>query len=393
MMRIGIDVRYLSHGLVGGVHTYVRNLVPALLAAGPEHQFILYADTKAPFELRDLPANARVRYLPYRNALSSVASDVVRLRRVMSADRVEVAHFPTNYGFGPRGGATVITLHDAMTLMPLSHTLRSKGTRWNTRARAMTIYLYCCSHLALRRADLVLTVSDHARREIARYSRYDAERIVPIHHGIDAELRRVTDPVVLAEVRARYGLERPFILADGLKNPAVIVRAWQRLPQHLRDSHTIVFFSRREPLPVVREAEAAGQCRLLLNIPRADLVVLYSMACAFVFPSWLEGFGIPIVEAMTCGAPVICADNSAMPEVAGGAALLCNAEDDHTLAAHLGRVLGDPDEAGRLRTLGFARARQFSWQRAAEQTLAAYHRAAGIAVTGADNRRLQAQQG
>jgi len=139
MMRIGIDVRYLSHGLVGGVHTYVRNLVPALLAAGPEHQFILYADTKAPFELRDLSANARVRYLPYRNALSSIASDVVRLRRMMSADRVEVAHFPTNYGFGPRGGATVITLHDAMTLMPLSHTLRSKGTRWNTRARAMTI--------------------------------------------------------------------------------------------------------------------------------------------------------------------------------------------------------------------------------------------------------------
>lgn len=391
-MRIGIDVRYLSHGLVGGVHTYVRHLVPALLAAGPEHEFMLYADTKAPFELRDLPANASVRYLPYRNALSSVASDFVHLRRVMATDRVDVAHFPANYGFGPGDAATVITLHDAMTLMPLSHTLRSKGTRWNTRARAMTIYLYCCSHLALRRANLILTVSEHARQEIARYSRYDAERIVPIHHGVEPELRRQTDPAVLAEVRARYGLERPFILADGLKNPAVIVRAWQHLPHHLRDSYTIVFFSRREPLPVVREAEAAGQCRLLLNIPRADLVALYSMACAFVFPSWLEGFGIPIVEAMTCGAPVICANNSAMPEVAGGAALLCDAEDDHTLAAHLQRVLGDPNEAERLRTLGYARARQFSWQRAAEQTLTAYHRAAGIAVTGADNRHLHIQQ-
>ncbi len=391
-MRIGIDVRYLSHGLVGGVHTYVKQLVPALLRAAPEHEFVLYADTKAPFELRDVPANTRVRYLPYRNALSSVMSDFVRMRRAMATDRVQIAHFPTNYGFGPRGAATVITLHDAMTLMPLSHTLQSKGTLWDTRARAMTIYLYCCSHLALRRADLVLTVSEHARREIAHHGRYDPGRIVAIHHGIEAGLRRVTDAAVLAEVRARYRLERPFILADGLKNPAVIVRAWQHLPQHLRDSHTIVFFSRREPLPVVRETEAAGQCRLLLNIPRADLVALYSMACAFVFPSWLEGFGIPIVEAMTCGAPVICADNSAMPEVAGGAALLCNAEDEHTLAGHLNRVLGDTNEAERLRELGYARARQFSWQRTAEQTLAAYHRAAGTSVPVSDPHRLHTQQ-
>ncbi|MFQ3661912.1 MAG: glycosyltransferase family 1 protein [Chloroflexaceae bacterium] len=391
-MRIGIDVRYLSHGLVGGVHTYVKQLVPALLKAAPEHEFVLYADTKAPFELRDVPANTRVRYLPYRNALSSIMSDFVRLRREMATDRVEVAHFPTNYGFGPRGAATVITLHDAINLMPLSHTLQSKGTLWDARARAMTIYLYCCSHLALRRADLVLTVSEHARREIAHYGHYDPGRIVAIHHGIEAGLRRVTDAAVLAEVRARYGLERQFILADGLKNPAVIVRAWQHLPQHLRDSHTIVFFSRREPLPVVREAEAAGHCRLLLNIPRADLVALYSMACAFVFPSWLEGFGIPIVEAMTCGAPVICADNSAMPEVAGGAALLCNAEDEHTLAAHLTRVLGNPNEAERLRALGYARARQFSWQRTAEQTIAAYHRAAGVPVSVSNTQCLYTQQ-
>ncbi|MGQ9926365.1 MAG: glycosyltransferase family 4 protein [Chloroflexaceae bacterium] len=391
MMRIGIDVRYLSHGLVGGVHTYVRHLVPALLAAGTQHEFILYADTKAPFELRDLPAHATVRYLPYRGAPSSVINDLLILRRTMARDRVDVAHFPANYGFGPHGAATVITLHDAINVMPLPAIIA--GHPRDARTISMMTYLHLLSRAAVRCADLLLTVSEHARREIARYSGYDAGRILAIHHGIESGLRRLTDPVILAEVRTRYGLERPFILADGLKNPAVIVRAWQRLPQHLRDNHTIVFFSRREPLPVVREAEAAGHCHLLLNIPRADLVALYSMACAFVFPSWLEGFGMPIVEAMTCGAPVICADNSAMPEVAGGAALLCNAEDDCTLAAHLERVLGDPDEAGRLCALGFARARQFSWQRTAEQTLAAYHRAAGIAVTGPDNRRLHAQQG
>lgn len=376
-MRIGIDVRYLSHGLVGGVHTYIRHLVPALLDAGQDASFVLYADRKAPFELRGLPASAEVRLLPYRNALSSVANDLLLLRRAMGADRIDVAHFPANYGFGPTSARTVLTVHDAMTLMPLRQVFQSAGTRWDARTRAMTVYLYLCSHAALRGADLVLTVSAHARREIASFGRFDARKIVPIHHGVMPDLRRITDTRLLGEVLARYGISRSFVLADGLKNPAVILRAWERLPASVRAGHEIVFFTRREPIGVVREAEAAGRCRVLRSIPRADLVALYSSAAVFIFPSWLEGFGIPILEAMTCGAPVICADNSAMPEVAGGAALLCGAEDDTTLAAQIVGILGNPAEAERLRELGYSRARHFSWRKAAEQTFAAYSHVAG----------------
>lgn len=376
-MRIGIDVRYLSHGLVGGVHTYVRHLVPALVEVAAGHQLVLYADRKAPFELRDLPANVRVHYLPWRHGVSSVVNDLLALRQAMAADTIDVAHFPANYGFGPPSARTVLTVHDAMTLMPLSHVFQSKGTRWTARTRAMTVYLYACSHLALRGADLALTVSEHARSEIARYGRFPLERIMPVAHAPTPDLRRIEEVELLADVHARHGLRRPFLLADGLKNPAVLLRAWQRIAPAMREQYELVFFSRREPLPVVREAEAAGRCRVLLNIPRVDLVALYSSAAVFVFPSWLEGFGIPILEAMTCGAPVICADNSAMPEVAGGAALLCGAEDDVALAALVARVLGDAGEAARLRQLGFARAAQFSWRKAAEQTLAAYSHAAG----------------
>ncbi len=376
-MRIGIDVRYLSHGLVGGIHTYLSHLLPALFTVGAHEQFVLYADSKAPFELTDLPAHVHLRTLPYHNPASSVWNDWAGLRRAMASDRLDVAHFPANYGFGPRDVATVLTVHDAMTLMPLSHVFQSRGTNWNVRTASMTFYLYTCSHLALRRALLLLTVSEHARQEIAHYGRYPATRIVVAHHAPPPDLRRISDPTVLDEVRQRYGLSGPFVLADGLKNPAVLLRAWQRLPASLRIGHRIVFFARREPLPLVREAEAAGQCRLLINIPRPDLVALYSQATCFVFPSWLEGFGIPLLEAMTCGAPVICADNSAMPEVAGDAALLCGAEDDHALAAHLIRVLGDSAEAEQLRRRGFARAGAFSWEQTARQTLAAYRRAAG----------------
>lgn len=389
-MRIGIEIRYLSHGLVGGVHTYVKHLVPALLAAGPEHEFVLYADRKAPLELAGLPAHARVRLLPYRNALSSVANDLLVLRRAMAADRLDVAHFPANYGFGPRGAATVITLHDAINLMPLPAIIA--GHRKNARTVGMMTYLHLLSRAAVRRADGILTVSEHARREILRYCRLDPARLVATYHAPTPDLRRVADPAAHAAVRARYGIDRPYVLADGLKNPAVIVRAWRLLPAELRERHTIVFFARHQPLPAVQEAVAAGLAHLLHRPPREDLITLFSGAEAFVFPSWIEGFGIPILEAMTCGAPVIASDRGAIPEVAGGAARLADAEDEAAFAAHLAAVLGDPAEVVRLRSLGYARAAQFSWRTTAEQTLAAYARAAGQAAAAARPVSYQTRQ-
>ena len=371
-MHIGIDSRYLSHGLVGGIHTYLAHFVPALIEHAHDHQIVLYADTKRPFELRDLPPHVRVRYLPYRNPLSSLTNDLL-MRRVVEHDQIEVMHFPANYGFAPRGTRTVITLHDAINILPLHEIVR--GHRKDPHTLALISYLHFCSTAALHRADLVLTVSEYARRELARVGRYDIERIVAIPHAPTPDLRRVTEPASLDAVRARYGIDKPFVLADGLKNPAVLLRAWHQLPAALRTSHRLVFFARREPLAVVRQAEAAGLAHLLINPPRSDLIALYSMAAAFVFPSWIEGFGIPLLEAMTCGAPVIASDRGAIPEVVGDAALLADAEDATGFAHHLTLVLGEPTAAQKLRERGMARAAQFSWGGAAQRVLQAYHEA------------------
>ncbi len=369
-MRIGIDVRYLSHGLVGGVHTYIAHFVPALIACAYDHQIVLYADTKRPFELNTIPPHVTVRYLPYRSPLSSLANDLL-MRREIRRDQIEVMHFPANYGFAPRGTRTVITLHDAINILPLGEIVR--GHRKDPRTLAMMSYLHLCSTAALRRADLVLTVSEHARREIARQGTIDIGRIVAIPHAPTPDLRRVTEPAILNAVRARYGLDRPFVLADGLKNPAVLIRAWHRLPTAIRASHRLVFFVRREPLAVVREAEAAGFAKILINPSRADLVALYSMAAAFAFPSWIEGFGIPLLEAMTCGAPVIASDRGAIPEVVGDAGLLADAEDDAAIADHIAHVLSDSARAQRMRERGWTRATQFSWEQTAQRMIECYN--------------------
>ncbi len=369
-MRLGLDVRYLSHGLYGGIHTYLTNLLPPLLDLCRAHDVFLYADTKRPFELERLPPNAQVRLLPWRHPLSSVANDFA-LRRWMARDNLEVVHFPANYGFAPPGAATVLTVHDAINLMPLWEIVR--GHPKTARTLALMTFLHLCTAAAVRRASLILTVSQHAAQEIARFGRVDWRRIRVAAHAPPPDLRRVQDEATLAAVRERHAIAGSFVLADALKNPAVLLRAWRRLTPGLRARYRIVFFSRQPSVPAaVGEAVRAGYACLLARPSRADLIALYSLADAFVFPSLLEGFGLPILEAMTCGAPVIASDRGAIPEVAARAALLVDAEDDQALAACLTRVLTDPAEAERLRQAGRARAAQFSWPRTARLVLDTY---------------------
>jgi hypothetical protein len=162
-MRIGIDARYLSHGLAGGVHTYVGELLRALIRIGDAGAFVLYADAKRPFELEGLPPEVAVRRLPWRGGLSTVANDFA-LAAAMSRDRIDVAHFPANYGRGPSTAATVVTLHDTLNLLPLRQTLWSRGSPQSLRSRALSAYLRWWTWRAVARADLIVTVSEFSRR-------------------------------------------------------------------------------------------------------------------------------------------------------------------------------------------------------------------------------------
>lgn len=369
-MRIGIDVRYLSHGLVGGVHTYLANFVPELIKAASEHQIFLYADTKCPFELQELPGNVLTRYLPWRGALSSIYHDML-MRRIINADQLDVIHFPANYGLGPTNSRTIITIHDEINIMPWLKIIR--GHPKKIRTMVMMSYLHILTRVSLKDANLILTVSEYSRKQISRYSGVNLQKIIPVPLAPTPDFHRIDDAAILDQIRIRYDLYKPYVLADALKNPGVLVRAWERLSASIRNEREIIFFSRHsDPPRVVHDAVNDKIARLFINPPRSDLIAFYSLADIFAFPSWIEGFGIPILEAMACGAPVIASDRGALPEVIGNAGLLVDAEDDLTLSKYLTRLLTSPQEREHFRLLGYRNVAQYSWSNAANKILESY---------------------
>jgi glycosyltransferase involved in cell wall biosynthesis len=377
-LRIGFDIRYLSHGLTGGVRTYVRQLATVLPRLAPNDEFVFYADTKAPLDLDAPPANVTVRMLPWRSGASSVWNDWA-LSRWMTRDGVDVAHFPGNYG--PAGNyRLVVTVHDALNLFPMSEHLRGFGR--TPKKVAMMLYLGARTRAALRQAALIITDSEFSRRDIAARGRIALERIVTVHAAAEKRFQ-VLPADVLARERARLALAEHVILADGIKNPSVVTAAWKELPADLRARTQVVFFSREAtPRPeLAADLAAHPAIRFLPRPPVDELIVLMNLADVFVFPSYFEGFGLPIVEAMGCGLPVIGSARGSIPEVVGDGGLIFPLEEPQLAAAHVHRVLADAGFRRDLRAASLRRSADFSWERTAAATLDVYRHVAALRRT------------
>jgi glycosyltransferase involved in cell wall biosynthesis len=374
-MRIGVDARYLSHGLTGGVRTYVYHLAKELPRLAPQHEFYFYADAKAPFELPNLPDNVVLRVLPWTSAFSSIRNDLV-IGHHMERDRVEVAHWPANYG--PKSPMPiVVTVHDTLNLFPMSQHLRGFGRR--PRQVALMMYLGRKTRATLARANRLITVSHHARTDIAAKSGYPIGSIDVTYEAASEEFRVIDERSVLESCRARHNLGRRFILADGIKNAAATLAAYQRLPEHLKRCIDLVFFSREaNPRPAVAAALDDWRIHFISRPSTADLVALMNLAAVFAFPSWYEGFGLPLVEAMQCGLPIVASSRAAIPEIVGDAGLIFDLESDDGFRRHLRTLLENERLRKDLASKALARSRQFSWRETARRTLAVYESVGAI---------------
>jgi glycosyltransferase involved in cell wall biosynthesis len=306
--------------------------------------------------------------------INMLAPDIVHCSSVIEgADESSVStinrHFP-----GPR---TAATLYDLIPLINagvyLSH---FSYRRWYRRRLA-----------ELRRADVLLAISESSLREGREMLGLPDDRLVNIRAAVDdIFVPRTVPPEREAALRERYGMSSSFIMYTGgidpRKNVYRLVSAYALLPADLRGAHQLVFVGKGDPviLPDLRahiatEGIAEEQVVFTGFVSDDDMVDLYNLSTAFVFPSTHEGFGLPPLEAMSCGIPTIAANASSLPEVVGNPDALFDPYDTHDMAAKLERVLTDEDFRQELARSGRAQARTFSWDDSAQRTLAAFEAA------------------
>jgi glycosyltransferase involved in cell wall biosynthesis/ubiquinone/menaquinone biosynthesis C-methylase UbiE len=371
-MKIAIDVS-LAVGESAGVGSYVRGLLEGLAAIDSDNEYVLYS-------YLDFSPSPRPTFPQQPNfALQPLQLEGDHWERMWSrADlppkqalgEVDVIH--SSFFNAPKEhyGALVVTIHDvSFLLQPQFHT---EANRLHCLQGTLNAALY---------ADRIISVSQQTKRDLIDYFAVPEERIRVIHEAPRRVYAPERDVGVIRGALERLGIFHNFILFVGSLEPR------KNLKTLLQAFATYVMSHGGEELLVVAGGKgwlnddlsqtAAGlgiaeRVKFLGYVQEADLRVLYSAAKLFVYPSIYEGFGLPPLEAMACGAPVITSNTSALPEVVGDAALLIDPYDSEALCQSMQRVLRDDELRLRMRQRSLARATLFSWERTAQATLAVY---------------------
>ncbi|MBI5876020.1 MAG: glycosyltransferase family 4 protein [Chloroflexi bacterium] len=363
-MRIGID--YTSAAKQGGgIGRITRGLVAGVAALDLNNEYVLLAARDAPSFALCGP-NFRARRLPLSERLLTIAWHRAQLPLPVEiwAGPLDVFHAP-NFTLAPtRARRAIVTVHD------LTFLRYADGA-----VPALRAFLMDAVPRAARRADCVVADSQATRADLSEWLHLPPDRVVVVYAGVDERFQPVTDASRLDAVRAKYALLRPFVLGLGTleprKNFVGLMRAFARaaLPEY-----ELVIAGRPGWLhePILRAARSTPGVRLLGFVDDDDLPALYTLAAAYCLPSHYEGFGIPCIEAMACGTPVVCSDRPCLPEIVDDAALTVSPSDTDALADALRRAVLDAGTRTALIARGLVRARLFPWSRGAADLLAAY---------------------
>lgn len=377
-MRIGID--YTAAVRQGaGIGRYTRNLIRALAQLDTENQYILFVaggwgegDGLGPW-----PDSFQVRAIPLSDRWVHILWQRLRLPVPVQAitGALDLFHSP-DFVLPPTGRTpSILTVHDLSFLRVPQFFV--PGFRE---------YLERAVSRAVDRAACILADSESTRVDLMQLMAVEPERVTVLYPGVEPRFRPVKEADMLAAVRARYDLPGRFILGlstvQPRKNFDGLIEAFRRLlarsadGPEIADLHLVIAGGKgwmyEDTLALVKRAGLEGRVHFPGFVAEADLPALYCLAGAFAFPSWYEGFGLPVLEAMACGTPVVAADNSSLPEVVGEAGLLVDAGDPDALSEALGRLLRDEALQGRLFRAGLDQARCFTWEEAAQQLLHVY---------------------
>jgi glycosyltransferase involved in cell wall biosynthesis len=362
-MRVAIDARKL-HDF--GIGTYIRNILRHLARIDQSTEYVLLTTEQDLGVAASLGPNFRAVLEPSPNYS---IREQVHVPWVLHREKPDLFHAPHYVLPQLVRCPSVVTIHDCIHLMFPQYLPNraayayARGTMWS----------------AARKAERILTVSEASKRDILHFFRVSPNKIDVVYNAIDERFWRVPPDEEVARVRERYQLAHRFVLYVGNikphKNLVRLIEAYDALRQTagFEDVKLLIIGDEISKLPALRRAvhshKLHKQVRFLGYLSDDTLAILYRLASVFVFPSLYEGFGLPPLEAMACGTPVVTSNVSSLPEVTGDAAVLVDPTDVESIADGMRRVLADPALAAAMRERGLKRARDFSW----EQSVAKIH--------------------
>lgn len=391
-MHVGINAQLLastSDYRQAGLSRYIYELLAHLPGAEPDLRLTAFVGRgQLPDTLRSPDLEVRVTGLPTLNPVVRIAWEQAALPFAVRRSRLDLLHCPVNVRPLASPAPAVITVHDLVFLRypqsfrPFKRSYLTVMTRWSARHAAHAI-----------------AVSESTRSDVIRLLRVPAHRVTCVYNGVASHFRPLPEEA-LQRFRAENALAGRIVLCVGTleprKNLVVLLQAFRALAEDPQFADVTLaiggskgwyyqeVFATAERLGLT----SSGRVRFLGRVPDEDLPLWYNVAAVFAYPSKYEGFGLPVLEAMACGAPVIASNTSSFPEIAGGAATLVDPEDVGAWSEAMRRLLGSPELARRCREAGLTQARRFDWRRTARETAQVYRRTLGLESAGGGKPQL-----
>jgi glycosyltransferase involved in cell wall biosynthesis len=389
-VRIGMNAFYLG-AVTTGSGQYINHLMRQLTRLGDESEYVLITNIEwrmqdtihshSPFPILHSPFCI---LHPVPTPFDSISENLAKLwfeqvsfPRACRRQGVELAHVP--YFASPLFPTTptVVTVHDLIPMLLPTY-------RGSMLVRLYTLLVA----IAAKRADMVLTDSQASKWDIVHLLNIPSERVRVIYLAADDIYQPVLDNHRLTAIRQKYGLPESYLLYlggfDQRKNVPTLLKAFAQLAKDLRVFLVVAgrlpekgsdFFP--DPRPIVQELGIEERVVFTGWVPEEDKPALYSGARALVFPSLYEGFGLPPLEALACGTPVIASNRGSLPEIVGDGGLLLEPDHVEGLAAAMQKLLNDDTLREDLRRKGLTHAARFSWEKTARETLAVYREVKG----------------
>ncbi len=368
-MKISFNAMLLSAPSFG-IRSYIYNLLKNFFDLDKVNEYLIYSGSDD-FDSKD---NFKI-IRPFKNKISAsrrILWEHFVLPKLLNNGKTDLFHMPDHIlPVLSVKAKKVITIHD------LSFYIYPETFNFSKR-----FYKKLLTPYSVKNADFIIADSNSTKSDIIKLFSYQEQKIKVVYIGVSEMFKKINDQNLLKKIRSKRRLPKNFIIFVGTlekrKNIELLIDSFADLIRQKKIDHDLIIVGKKGWLfegifEKINKKELAGRVKFIFDTTDDELPILYNLADLMVYPSLYEGFGLPVVESMACGCPVITSNVSSLKEIACGAAILINPRDKEELSYYIEKVLTDENLRNDLITKGFQRAKNFTWRKCAEETLQIYN--------------------